>query len=282
MNAVKLYKQLEKDFITPALSDDWANDMRPISDFLTDNFEKRSMGLVCDNSNRIEKVYSAVFPSKRVMQSVLDRNEQNILLFVHHPMVWDIRADNPFQNMDIVLLRQFKERGISVYNLHVPLDNYGEYSISVSFAKALKIEIEKPFGFYYGGLGGVLGQTGFTTVLDLSHQFTSAIGHRTSLYHYGSDKIKKGRVAIAPGGGNSNNILSEVATEGINTFMTGISVLNDHSRAAHEFAKEKKINILGGTHYSTEKFACIAICDYFKQLGLPCEFIEDIPVMEDL
>jgi hypothetical protein len=58
--------------------------------------------------------------------------------------------------------------------------------------------------------------------------------------------------------------------------------LNDHSRAAHEFAQAKKINILGGTHHSMEKFACIAMCDYFKKLGLSCEFIEDIPVLEDL
>jgi hypothetical protein len=52
MNAARLYEQLEKDFITPSLSDDWANDMHPISDFLTDNFKKRSMGLVCNNSSR--------------------------------------------------------------------------------------------------------------------------------------------------------------------------------------------------------------------------------------
>ncbi len=282
MNAASLYEQLEKDFINPALSDDWANDMRPISDFLTDNFKRRSMGLVCDNSSRVGKVYSAVFPSKRVMQSVLDRNEQNILLFVHHPMVWDIRKAEPFQQMNTGLLRQFKERGISIYNLHVPLDNYGEYSISVAFAKALKIEIEKPFGLYYGALGGVLGRTVSTTVGDLSHQFTVAIGHRTSLCQYGSDEIKEGRVAVAGGGGNSINVLSEVADEGINAFLTGITILNDHSRAAHEFAQEKKINILGGTHYSTEKFACMAMCDYFKKLGLPCVFMEDIPVLEDL
>ena len=36
------------------------------------------------------------------------------------------------------------------------------------------------------------------------------------------------------------------------------------------------------THYSTEKFACIALCDYFEELGLNCEFIEDNPVLEDI
>jgi putative NIF3 family GTP cyclohydrolase 1 type 2 len=282
MNAVKLYQQLEKDFITPALSDDWARYMNPVSDFLTDNFKKRSMGLVCDNSNRITKVYAAVFPSLEVMQSVLDRGEQNALLFVHHPEVWDIRKTETFLQMDARLLQQFRESGISIYNLHVPLDNYGQYSTGVSLAKSLGIKSRKPFAHYYGALAGVFGTTSFSSVSDISRRFSRIVGHYTSLYRYGSDEILNGKVAIAAGGGNTIEVLKEVVSEDINTFLTGVSLLNDHSRVSHEYARANKITILGGTHYSTEKFACIAMCDYFKKLGLPCEFIEDIPVMEDM
>ena len=65
-------------------------------------------------------------------------------------------------------------------------------------------------------------------------------------------------------------------------FVTGIAVKNEHSKKAHEFAEEHRINILGGTHYSTERFACIAMVDYFRKLGLSSEFIEGKPVMEDM
>ena len=68
----------------------------------------------------------------------------------------------------------------------------------------------------------------------------------------------------------------------MNVFVSGITVKNDYSKAAHEFAQAHKINILGGTHYSTEKFACIAMMDYFKKLGLPAKFIADEPVVEYL
>jgi hypothetical protein len=51
---------------------------------------------------------------------------------------------------------------------------------------------------------------------------------------------------------------------------------------SHKFAEDNRINILGGTHYPTEKYACKAICEYFMRLGLPSEFIEDKPVLEDL
>jgi putative NIF3 family GTP cyclohydrolase 1 type 2 len=50
----------------------------------------------------------------------------------------------------------------------------------------------------------------------------------------------------------------------------------------HRIARENKINLVGATHYSTEKFACMAIAKYFAGLGIETEFIEGTPCMEDL
>ena len=283
MNAADLYDQLEKEFITPALSDKWAEYMLSVSDYLTENFKKRSMGLVCDNSTIINKVYTAVFPSTVVMQSIIDKEETDIMLFVHHPCIWDIRqAPEAFQQMDKDLLQLFRERKISIYNLHVPLDNYGPYSTSVTLAKVLEIEINKPFGYYSGGLCGVIGKTRFSSVQGLRDKFESVVRHRISLYQYGTDEIEEGMVAVAAGGGNIISVLEEAAGEGVNTLLTGITVRNEHSEIPHRYAEDIGINILGGTHYSTEKPACQAMCDYFTKLGLPSEFIEDVPVLEDL
>ncbi len=35
--------------------------------------------------------------------------------------------------------------------------------------------------------------------------------------------------------------------------------------------------MIAATHYSTERFACIAVQDFFKSLGVPSEFIDDEP-----
>ena len=283
MKAVKLYAQLEKDFITPSLSDEWAKYMESIADFLSDNFKRRSMGLVCDNAQEISKVYTAVFPSDNVMQSVLDKGEKEVMLFVHHPSIWDIRkAPAAFQQMDRGLLEKFRERQISIYNLHVPLDNYGKYSTSSTLAEALGLKDLKPFAEYFGGLAAVFGKTVFSTIQELREKFEAVLGHRTSLYQYGTGEIKNKSVAVAAGGGNMVEILEKIAGEGVNTFVTGVTIRNSHTQKAHDYAREKGINILGGTHYSTEKLACQAMCDYFKKLGLPSVFIEDSPVLEDL
>ncbi|MFH1183229.1 MAG: Nif3-like dinuclear metal center hexameric protein [Candidatus Moraniibacteriota bacterium] len=283
MEASDLYRSLEKDFIKAGLKDDWTQNTSSIADFLTENFKQKSMGLVCDFADEINKVYAAVFPSNKVMQEVLDKGGENILLFVHHPAIWDIRkAPEVFQQMDRELLAKFKEKRVAIYNLHVPLDNFGEYSTSVSLAKSLNIKVDKPFGEYFGALCGVFGKTSDKNISDLKKRFESALGHESSLYEYGDNKIIGQKVAIVAGGGNNIEFLKEIAKENINLLITGITAKNSHSVEAHKFAEENKINILGGTHYSTEKFACIAMCDYFKKLRLPSEFIEDEPVLEDL
>jgi len=166
--------------------------------------------------------------------------------------------------------------------LHVPLDNYGEYSTSVTLAEALGVKSEKSFAPYCGALAGVFGKSDLATVQELKKRFEDTVGHEVSLYKYGEDQIKNGVVAIIAGGGNDVDMLKEVAEAGVNVFVTGITIKNEHSKVAHEFAEQNGINILGGTHYSTETFACIAMCDYFQKLDLPSEFIGDVPVMEDM
>lgn len=283
MKATELYTKLEKDFIKPGLSDEWAEHMEKVKDFLSDSFVKRSMGLVCDNSQQINRVYTAVFPTDEVMKYILAQKAEDAMLFVHHPSIWDItKAPQVFQQMNRDLLKKFKARRISVYNLHVPLDNYGKYSTSSTLTKALEIKPRKPFAPYFGALCGVFGKTKLRTTTDLSRKFEGVVGHRVSLYQYGSPNIKDGIVAVIAGGGNDVEMLQEITKEEVNTFITGITALNYHSQKAHDFAKEHKINILGGTHYSTEKFACISMCDYFRKLGLECQFIEGKPGLEDL
>jgi len=295
MKAIKLYKQLEKDFVKPSLTDDWARYMHSISDFLSENFKKRSMGLVCDNSQDINKVYTTVFPSDEVMQLILDKSETDIMLFVHHPSVWVLgkkpkiphktNRDIVFREMNKHLLQQFKKRRISIYNLHVPLDNYGEYSTSVTLAKALNMRPEKPFAPYFGGLCGVIAKTDIKTIKNLRKRIEKVINHNVKLYPYGKNEIRNKKVAIIAGGGNFPEEVPNIAELGINTFVTGVTRLNKNykrSVKAHSLLRKFKINLIGATHYSTEKFACIAMCKYFKKLRLQSEFIEGKPLLTDM
>ena len=277
MNAKKLFEQLDTDFELDKCSDEFEMDYNK---YISDNFKKRKMGVFVDNTETINHVHTAVFPSDTVLEEVLASGKENILLFTHHPMNWDIRkAPNVFSNIDKELLRRLKERKISIYTLHVPLDKNGEYSTSTNYAKAIGVSKENEFCEYHGVFVGVIGKVECKTVEELADRVKSAVGHNVKLYKYGSIELQD--VAVVAGGGNDKIVVDQIP-DSVNTLVTGISCLNDYSKLAHEIEKERRINLIGATHYSTEKFACIKMCEYFRKKGLDCSFIVDEPVMEDM
>lgn len=285
MNAKELYQKLEAAFKLDECSDDWSN-IDFDADFITENFRKRYMGVLADSTNEIQKVYTAVFPSEKVMKEILKRREKNILLFTHHPVDWKIRpGQSPFVNLNKDLLQKFRDNKISIYTLHTPLDRNGEYSTSVNFMKVLEISQEGEFAEYFGFLSGVIGKTDCKNISEMAERFEKAVGHKVEVWNYGENEIKDGKVAVVAGGGNDPEILAKVAELGINTFLTGVTYPNndyDPSIQAHKVAKDNRINMIGGTHYSTEKFACIKMTKYFEKLGISAEFLQDDPDMGDL
>jgi len=149
MKAKELYQKLEKDFKLDECQDDW-NNIKFDSEFITENFRKRYMGVLADNTEEIVKIYSAVFPSEKVMLNILERNEKNILLFTHHPVDWKIKEGQfPFVNLNRELLQRFKNKEISIYTLHTPLDRNGQFSTSVNFAKVLNLTQTGEFAEYF-------------------------------------------------------------------------------------------------------------------------------------
>lgn len=281
MEAKVLYDRLDEDFKLAEARDDW-NEM-DFNEYICENFKKRQLGLVLDNSKEVKRVYTAVFPSDKVLNELLNKGVTDVLLVTHHPMVWDIRkAPKVFADISKNLLKKLKKNRISLYTLHVPLDWFGEYSTGVTFTKALGMKVKEEFLDYYGHNAGIIAKTSIKTVMDLKKKFSSVLSHRVKLYKYGTSVVVKGRVGVVAGGGNMKETHEELNKKGVNVLITGISVLNEHSRKVHELAEKYKINIIGGTHYSTEKFACIELCKYFNKLGLDCEFIPEEPVMEDM
>ena len=287
MKAIDLYGQLEADFVKPGIVEDWfdhMSDMPDMTAYICDNYKRRSMGLLCDFAEEIGRVYTAVFPSDAVLSRILEDNVSDAMLFVHHPLVWDLNRDpnQAFYPINAALLEQLKARRISVFNFHYPLDNYSKYATSKTLAEALDIQIEGTFAEMSGAVCGVIGRTDWEDVYALDKKYARVVGHKTKLYPYGDAAIRNGRVGVCAGGGNDADTVEDLMEKGVNVLISGLSVKNDYSREAHRLEKEHRINLLGGTHYSSEKFACIAICAYFRDLGLEAEFIPDVPCFADL
>lgn len=288
MRAIDLYSQLEKDFVIKSITENWYNDKSVYNEsfdaFVCENFKNRSMGLLCDFTEEVNKVYTAVFPSDKVLANILDDNVTDAMLFLHHPLVWDLSKDPmiAFYQINIELLKKLKERRISLFNFHLPLDNYSDYATSKSLADELGIVIERPFAEYGGAMSGIIGTTDCKDVYELVAKLEKVVGHRARLYQYGQSDIINNRIGVVAGGGNDEGVVNELIANGINVLISGLSVNNSYSATAHQLQKEHKINLIGATHYSSEKYACIAICKYFNRMGLQAEFVHDVPCFEDL
>ena len=288
MNAQELYGRLNADFIKDGISDyNWAARMPVLDKYLHPEFRQSGMGLLFDFADSIEKVYTTVFLSDEVLETILSSDTANALIFSHHPTNWDIEGHGGNYAATERIIAQIKERNIAVYVLHHPLDNYSPYATCQTMADAVGLQVERPAFLYCGAWCGVIGtMADCPDIYALQARFATAVGHRASLYPYGHhpehEHIQGQKIAVAPGGGNVDFVLEEMLRDNIKILMTGVTLINEYSAASHTFARENGITLLGGTHYSTEKFAPMAMCRYFAELGLAAEFIEDAPKLYDI
>ena len=285
MKAKEIYQRLDEDFEITKYKDEWGIGLED-NEFINPDFKERYIGVMLDNSDEINKVYTSTFPDIIVLDEILGRKETDILLFSHHAMCYDPTLEGlPFYNIPLKYLKELKKRRISFYVMHIPLDKNGIYSTSMNLAKALQLQTESEFCEYLGCKVGVICRTDFTKVTDFALHVKKVVGHDIKVRQYGVKMIEKQRIAIAAGGGCFDFIARELSELGVNTYLTGITKSITSFEPCVEFhriARESKINVVGATHYSTEKYACIAMLDYFAGIGIESEFIEGIPRMEDL
>lgn len=285
MKARELYERLDKDFEIDKYKDEWGIGLED-NEFINPVFKERYIGVMLDNSDEIKKVYTSTFPDNIIIEEILNRNETDVLLFSHHAMGYDPTLEGfPFYNMPVENLKELKARHISFYVLHIPLDKNGDYSTSMSLARVLQLPVESEFCEYLGCKVGVICRADFTKITDFALHVKKTVGHDVKVRQYGDEIIKDKRIAIAAGGGCIDFVGRELAELGVNAYLTGLTKPMPSFEPGMEFyriAKESRINVVGATHYSTEKYACMAMVDYFAGFGVEAEFIEGKPSMEDL
>ena len=242
-----------------------------------------TMGLQFDNTDVVHKVYTATFVSREVLEVMEGRGDTHCLLFTHHPVSQkeDLMHDSPPVAQDIV--ERLKARNISVFNYHIPLDRVSPWSPGTNLAKALGVTPYEEFYEQNQVRMGLLCHTPFTTVTQFAQRVREVLGHEIRVYPYGDEQLMGGNIALMGGGASNPNIYAELREKGINLFLTGITwpeipwVARNHAAA-----KEHGVTLVGGTHYSTEKFAPMEMVKFFEGLGLESEFIPETPRLQEL
>lgn len=242
---------------------------------------ERWNGLMVRGHADVERAATCVFPSDAIIEAL----EPRTLLFSEHPIAYDddVAGFNPLTPGSFEAM---KERGVSFYHAHGPLDMHPEVSPSRLCAAGLGLtELDEYLPIVDGIPGGaaVIGRSDLTTD-ELAERLRTFLGEEIPVSVLFAPRAHAGRVAIAAGGGAQRPILEASLERDCQTFVTGNAAtrcrLDFVQKEVADFralAEEEGVAIVDGTHYGTEKPPQLAMVNWFTSRGLPARFAHGKP-----
>lgn len=293
MKLDELVSRIKEDWDVEKYPEDWSfivDEDEKLKREATPGFLKENRGLIFRNSDEVSKIYVACFPSTYVLKEIAKQGIKDVLLVTHHPFDWN-GVGMGFKKYTDEDYKLMKENRISLLFMHVPWDALRNEPDRVSTAygtvKKLDMDVKGEYQEYGGATISLCGILPVKKFADLVKYVEEKLGNdQLNVFNYGSNEV--GLVGFVPGGGNDAESIEEAHQKGVNTYITGCTDRCQHpysQNAAKEFlakAKELKINVIGASHYLTEKWAMEQSMPYFKKLGVEAEFIEDLEQMKKL
>ncbi len=99
-------------------------------------------GLMIRGSGIVKKVFLAVFPTDNVLKTFIQNAVQGDLLFMHHPLLMECgdpkgQWGKGFVPIKSTFIDQIKEKQLSVYTCHLPMDSHKTLGTNIAIAKQL-------------------------------------------------------------------------------------------------------------------------------------------------
>jgi putative NIF3 family GTP cyclohydrolase 1 type 2 len=173
-----------------------------------------------------------------------------------------------------------KETGNSIYVAHAPLDTHKTYGTSVSLAELCNIKTDRLFFDYFGAPTALTGHVNRTSFYEFAEIVRLAIKRPQLTLYKHIDYVEK--IAVVAAGGDLSEILQQVHDFGCDTLLTGtvenrwaIPFIQEENKKFHALNHVLKRNLIGGTHYATERPAMKKIVALIQQHGVDCAYCED-------
>jgi putative NIF3 family GTP cyclohydrolase 1 type 2 len=179
-----------------------------------------------------------------------------------------------------------RERGISFYHVHAPLDMHPEVSASRLVAGALGLSGVEEYYPIASGIPGEAAIAGDTDarVDDLARRLAAYLGPSVPVSVVTRHRAEAGRVAVVAGGGADRDILAASLERGCRTYVTGntvtrcrIDFVQRGIREFREMAERERVSVIDATHHGTELPPQLEMVEWFAARDLPCEFAPDGP-----
>jgi putative NIF3 family GTP cyclohydrolase 1 type 2 len=283
----ELVSELDAYFrIADVRDDDWSRILEEVypaaywREYVVPGWEERWNGLSVRGADEVERVVTCVFPSDRIVAELAP----GTFVFTEHPLDF---ADEPgFMPLARETFETMREREISLYNAHAPLDMHPEVSPSRLCAKGVGLrELEEFFPICDGISGGaaIVGESRLS-VDGLADALRSYLGPEIKVHVLTRTRPDAGRVAMVAGGGALVDILEASLERGCQTYVTGNAATNcrvesvqEQVRAFRRRADAAAVTLIDAMHYGMEKPPQLAMADWFRDRGLAADFVPDGP-----
>ena len=281
-----LASRLDEEFAVVSCSEDlveWAVTTGN-RDLVYSEFLEHKTGLMVAGAPTLHAVRTCVFVTDRIVMKL--RESPPCLLFTHHNFDYyeDGRGLQAIRRDQIEDLQQHAH---SVYVAHAPLDTHPVYGTSLALAKVVGINVKELFYDYFGAPTALIGDS---AICELD-EFVEHVRKKLLRPKVDVDKHhpQVQKVAVVAGGGDLPDLLQEAYDRGCDTMLLGTlehrwaipAVQKDHE----EFLRlndRLKINLIGGSHFGTERPAMIRVVELFRNMGVPSEYCEDEDLLNAL
>lgn len=235
---------------------DWAHFFEP-------EFVSRFNGFMLAGREEVETVFLAVFPTEEVLQSFIQQAAPGDLLFMHHPLLMECgdprgKWGRGFLPIQPDLLKRLKDKELSVFTCHLPMDTSMPIGTGGAIMEALGAVLIQPFIPHGNGhVGGIFRVketntdeliTQLTAIFDIPYTDFEGIRH-TSI----------DTVAIVPGCGDVVHDMQEAEDLGAQAYITGeihCHIDNPYGRQRFaqmmEYVQKTSLSLIGVSHAASE------------------------------
>ncbi|MCL6600686.1 MAG: Nif3-like dinuclear metal center hexameric protein [Alicyclobacillus macrosporangiidus] len=232
-------------------------------EFFEEKFCGLFNGLMIKGNDHVSSVFLAVFPTEQVLCQFIETGQPGDLLFMHHPL--HMECGDPrgqwgrgFVPIDPKLLHAIKERRLSVYTCHLPMDYNERIGTTAAMCEALGA---KRIGNFYSDEHGSVGaiceipETSTDQLCDrLKEIFQIPYVDFEGKHH---DRIRT--VAVVAGCGDVVDRMKEAESKGAQAYITGeihCHIDNDYGRTRFEmmmeYVRTTSMSLIGVSHAASE------------------------------
>ena len=101
-------------------------------------------GMMIQNSNNVDKIFTTVFLGDEILNEVFNRLERDVLIISHHPLHMET-SGRGFLPISKNFFKKMKKFGVSIYVIHTPLDAHNDISTWRAMSNKLELSIIKKY-----------------------------------------------------------------------------------------------------------------------------------------